>query len=506
MEQVDDILYILKLFFMGLFESYIFSRLVNSKIDSKKIKVILLCSLIGIAFIGFCLEKHNLESTYLNLFMYLSMCFVLSVTFKMNNGYTMLATILSISICVITYLISVIITFGIENIIHIENKIITFFIILFVHIILILGLLKIRRLKNGLSFLQNNTKNYYLNIAMFSISSIIIFLYSLITYKVEVIKGVGIAYSGENITRYLVINFFIFGIIMIFMIQETLNLTYKHRILENTLKDYEKTIKEKDEKINRLSDEKFKINKLNHEFYNRQKSLELKVEKALQNMKFELSEEFDLGDKILELSKEYTNKVIEIKSKNELPKTDIEEIDDMFSYMQSECIKNGIEFILQVNGNIHYLINNIINKNKLVTLIGDHLRDAIIAINYSDNKYKSIFAILGIKDDVYEFCIYDSGIEFEIETFRKLGLEPATTHKDNGGTGIGFITTFETLKETKASLIIEEKNELMENSYTKAVKFRFDDKNEFKIISYRANDIKENINSNRILMQKFNPQ
>lgn len=53
-------------------------------------------------------------------------------------------------------------------------------------------------------------------------------------------------------------------------------------------------------------------------------------------------------------------------------------------------------------------------------------------------------------------CIYDSGIEFELETLKKLGLERITTHKKTGGSGIGFMTTFETLKECKASLIIEE--------------------------------------------------
>ncbi len=503
---VNYILYTLKILFLNLITVFICYKLVNIKISTKKEYIKIFFSNIAIISICIFVKIEFGETMYSSFIAYLGICFLMNSRLENNLGYTMLVTIIAFAICYIIFAIAVGIAYIFTIIFSIKNNFFMLCIIVLIHILITFILFKMKRLKDGITFLKNKSKNIYLDITMFSISSIVLYLYSLVTYKSNFKSDVGILYSGENVTRYLVINFFIFGIILIMMIQKTLLLSYKQNLLENTIKDYEKTIKEKDEKINRLSDEKFKINKLNHEFYNRQKSLELKVEKALQNMNFELSEEFDLGDKILELSKEYTNKVIEIKRKNELPKTDIEEIDDMFSYMQSECIKNGIEFILQVNGNIHYLINNIINKNKLVTLIGDHLRDAIIAINYSDNKYKSVFAILGIKDDVYEFCIYDSGIEFEIETFRKLGLEPATTHKDNGGTGIGFITTFETLKETKASLIIEEKNELMENSYTKAVKFRFDDKNEFKIISYRANDIKENINSNRILIQKFNPQ
>ena len=188
----------------------------------------------------------------------------------------------------------------------------------------------------------------------------------------------------------------------------------------------------------------------------------------------------------------------ELKKTDTLPKTEIKEIDDMFTYMQSECRKDKINFKLKINGNMHYLVNNIIDKSKLETLIGDHLRDAIIAINSSSNTNKELFVILGIKNDIYELSIYDTGIEFEIDTLLKLGLEPATTHKESGGTGIGFMTTFETLNETKASLIIEEIKPENSFNYTKSVTIRFDGKCEYRIKSYRAQEIKKYKESKRI--------
>ena len=250
-----------------------------------------------------------------------------------------------------------------------------------------------------------------------------------------------------------------------------------------------------------MSDERFKISKLNHEFYNRQKSLELAVEEFVKNSKSEASDEIGIMDKIQSLSKEYSGKVEEIKTADRLYTTNIPEIDDMFKYMQSECKNNNIDFNLQINGNIFYMINNLIDKSRLVTLIGDHIRDAIIAINHSDNKNRSIIAILGMKDKYYEFSVYDTGIEFEIDTLLKLGLEPATTHKDEGGTGIGFITTFETLKETKASLVIEEKHGVVDNDYTKSVNIVFDGKNEYRIISYRSDEIKKKNKNGRIIIK-----
>ena len=81
--------------------------------------------------------------------------------------------------------------------------------------------------------------------------------------------------------------------------------------------------------------------------------------------------------------------------------------------------------------------------------------------------------------------IYDSGIEFEKETLSELGNKPITTHASEGGTGMGFMNTFDTLKKYQASLTIKELNEPNKDNYTKVLIFKFDKMNEFKIISYR---------------------
>ena len=227
------------------------------------------------------------------------------------------------------------------------------------------------------------------------------------------------------------------------------------------------------------------------------------VKEKLQNFNTEAGEDNDIINRIEKLSQEHSNKVKEIKILTTLPSTDIPEIDDMFKYIQKECAENSIRFDLKINGSIHPLVNNIIPLTKLETLIGDHLRDAIIAVNSSTSSNKEIFVILGIKDNCYELCIYDSGIEFEIDTLLKLGLVPATTHKESGGTGIGFITTFETLKQCRASLIIEERNSECSNHYTKNVKVRFDGKCEYRINSYRADEIKNKLKDGRIIVSSL---
>ena len=377
-----------------------------------------------------------------------------------------------------------------KRFLKIENNIINLILILTIESVLLFLLSKQKRIRNGIRFTRDNKiSTDYFDMIIINISAVIIFIYCLF-----------IRSNGDYIKQVL-FPFIILGFIMFIMIQKTLILYYKQKLLKKTLEEDKEEIANKDKKIQELSDERFKISKLNHEFYNRQKSLELAVEEFVKNSKSEASDEIGIMDKIQSLSKEYSGKVEEIKTADRLYTTNIPEIDDMFKYTQSECKNNNIDFNLQINGNIFYMINNLIDKSRLVTLIGDHIRDAIIAINHSDNKNRSIIAILGMKDKYYEFSVYDTGIEFEIDTLLKLGLEPATTHKDEGGTGIGFITTFETLKETKASLVIEEKHGVVDNDYTKSVNIVFDGKNEYRIISYRSDEIKKKNKNGRIIIK-----
>ena len=471
----------------------IFTYLIALKIsNTKNIKYIQSISII----IGSVIVTiiYSILKEYLNFTLLFMIAFFIQIMFLTGiinkNTSIIITNLLANAIAYAIFIVASIIELIPMIIFKIKISTINFMLIALIDIILMLFFLKMKRLKNGLVFLNNNVCNNYIDIIVINISMTIILAYCILGN-----------YYG-NLTMNLTVSFVILTIIMFIMIQKTLILYYKQKLLEKTMADYEEEIKQKDEIIKELSEEKFKISKVNHEFYNRQKSLEKAVKDFINNTSTEMGNELTIINKINNLSKEYSNKMEKIKQVEKLPLTDVEEIDEMFKYMQSECIKNNIDFRLKIEGNIISLINNIIEKDRLVTLIGDHLRDAIIAINSGTNKFKSIIAILGIKDKYYEFCVYDTGVEFEIETLLKLGLEPVTTHKNTGGTGIGFISTFETINKCKASLIIQEKNKENTNDYTKAVIIRFDGKKEYRIKSYRADEIKKQAKDNRIIIEK----
>ena len=302
-------------------------------------------------------------------------------------------------------------------------------------------------------------------------------------------------------TNYLITCFIILIIADVIIIQKSFILYQKQKLQIKTLKEYEQELYETKYKLATALEEKQKLIKSNHEFYHRQEALNKKLDDLIylqkQSFNTEYGEDYgELLDRINNLSDEYNSK---IKATPSLVKTNITEIDDMLSYMQSECSKSNIELVIKTDCNIQYILDNFISKSQLETLLGDLIRNAIIAINHSSNDYKSIMLVFGIKDDSYELCIFDSGVPFNIDTLLNFGLKPSSTHEDEGGTGIGLITTYETINSCNASLII---NEITNSNYTKSLEIKFDNKNEYIIISDRSEDIDKMNDSKRNIITK----
>ena len=396
----------------------------------------------------------------------------------------LLFTIISLSINYILFFISIEISYITNSIFYITNNYIGFISIILIYTILVYGFLKIKKIKQGFSFLQTNAKNEYLDILILNISVVILF--SIII----------LANYNLILTYNIFLGIVFFSIIMFITIQKSLQLYYKQKLLIQDLEETKKELEKKNKEVEELEKENLNFSKISHSIAHKQKSLEYKLNQLM--MENETSSEIDIKNRLDSISKEYFK-----GTTVELGKTEIPQIDDMLKYMQSECIKNKIDFQLQLNGNIYHMINKYITKEELEILIADHIKNAIIAIESSDNINKSILVRLGEIDGVYGLYIYDSGIEFEIDTLLDLGTKPHTTHADNGGTGMGFMNTFDTLKKHKASIIISEYNKPCKENYTKLIAIRFDNNNEFKICSYRKEEIRKQNKTGEIKIEKL---
>lgn len=466
---ISKIVYFLKICFMSTVTCYTAYKLTDNIIMFKK-------KLIKIIIINIVISYITTIIRYIfNLFISdICLIFILgcmqSIINKQKIGYSILLITIALAINYIILFLTTVLTFPINIFYNIKNDYINLMLIIIIYLILICLLFKIKKFKHGFLFLKRNIENEYIEIWVLNISSIILF------------SSIIFNSSNFQITRKLFIGFIIFSIIMFITIQKSLQLYYKQRVLVQDLEETKKELEDKKKEIKQLEQENLNFSKTSHSIAHKQKALEYKLnELALKN---EIAEEIDVKNRLNNITKQISE-----EPEIEIPKTNISEIDDMLNYMKSECMKNKIKFEVQLNGNIYQMINNHITKEELEILIADHVKNAIIAVKCSNNSNKSILVRIGKIDGQYSIYIYDSGIEFEINTLHKLGKIPSTTHKESGGTGMGFMNTFDTLKKHKASITINEYGKPVKDNYTKVIMIVFNKKDEFNIISYRQKEI-----------------
>lgn len=479
-EYYEVILRIIKLLLLNVFTIVTSIKIMNKKYaykENKVIKLIMEMFLFLIVFFVNIFIEFKTGKFYGVIYTILFFSLILCKFKEISVGYSIVINLVSLGINYTIFFISTTICGILNGFIELNNYINAILIFL-IYIILLNLFLKQKRFRNGFNFIKKNIKDENVDNIILNISAIIIFLIIFIT---------SIDYS---IRKDYFIAIILISIIMFITISKSFQLYYKHRLLMKELDRLNAEIEELNKNNKELEKENIEINKINHTLSHKQKALEHRINKLLLNTEIakEITpvEEKEIKENLENISKE----IYKEKASVSLKKTEIPNIDNMLEFLQEECIKNKIDFELQIIGNIFYMTNNFISKEDLEILIADHVKDAIIAVNHSDNEYRSILVRLGKIDNFYSLYIYDSGIEFEEETLNNLGKKPSTTHAEEGGSGLGFMNTFDTLKKYKASLIIKELSKPCKENYTKIVIIRFDGLNEFRVESYKNKILK----------------
>lgn len=482
LESMPVIIDIIKIYFISICTYYMELKLTNNNIDIKYKRLIFI--LMNVCMFSIAIISKTIKEMVGFSYGMLSMVFLISYIFfkttKRTYSYSLVVTLISLSINYILFGISIFIGFVVYALIGTKNVTVNIIIIVLMYLLMIKYFIRIKRFKKGINFLKDKLQDEYLNLIVLNISIMILFLIIILSNYTE------------KITGQFGVGLIIFSIIMFITIKKSLEIYYKQKLLIQDLEETKKELEDEKHENKELEKEILEYSKKSHSIVHKQKALEYKLNELM--LKSEGASEIGLQDELSKISKEIQKDETVV----ELTKTGILEIDDMLKYMQSECTKNKIDFQLKVSGNIHYMVNNYVDKENLEILIADHIKNAIIAIQNSSNANKSILVRLGIIDGCYSLYIYDSGIEFEIETLKNLGKKPSTTHKDTGGTGMGFMNTFETLNKFKASIIIKEYNKPVKDNFTKLITIKFDNKNEYKIYSYRAQEIRKEVKNHEL--------
>lgn len=332
---------------------------------------------------------------------------------------------------------------------------------------------KIKRLKSGMPFLIN--KGFSNACVLFSV----ILLFAAIVFN-----------NNKAQLIYIIPIFLVLlcAILVLFWWRKKITQTYLERLKAEEIQDLHNSIDDKDNRIKYLEQQNEILSKIIHKDNKLIPAMELVVREYANNP---LQNEED-GEKLIEeiskISKERCGIIEKYKnSGKKLSLTNVFSIDTMFNYMLNKAISYNIDFDVGLSGSVQFMIENVIHESDLNTLLADLIENAIIATKVVTTK--KVIVNIGILDGCYFIDVIDSGTPFGIETLNSLGIKKVTTHKDEGGSGIGMLNTFDLAKKANASIIIKEYTPNDKFSFTKKVSIRFDEKHQYIIESPRNEEI-----------------
>ena len=332
-------------------------------------------------------------------------------------------------------------------------------------------LLKSKRYRRGMLLFINNKCVHIFGIILSLISIIII-----------------IITSNQTISTYsfrilLLFSLLISSLFLLYYWRYRITQTYRDRLRIANEKSLEDELNSQKEMIADLEADNARLSQIVHKDNKIILAMLTAVTEHLENTISFTPEELaiqgkELSTQLQDMAKDRQGILsTQIRKTNILPKSGLHTVDGMLSFMETRAKEAGITYKLQIEENIKEIASNAIPEADLLHLLGDLIDNAIIATKHADNKHE-ILIHLGILQNHFLLEVSDSGIPFSLDTYQSFGNEPHTTHRNDGGSGIGLMDIWKLKKKYKVSLHIYEYEE-DDAIYTKKLTFIFDYKNHF---------------------------
>lgn len=462
---------------------FIFVKTTKTKVHIKRSFVIVLLTLF-VCLVAVCFGGY--DSLLIKTIFICIICISLLLTSKKTKTFSSLpiAIISASSAFCLEYLSVVISGTFFYSFKYFRDDLLVSVVTSVIQFILCYLLLQIKPLSKCFIYIDNEN-----NFGMGLLISSYFLLTSLLLTQHEKIE------SEIGLVIILVIPLILVGLIL--WIRSIVKRYYKNKLQDRMDEYTQKEMEDKDRRIERLEAEVTALAKQVH----RDNHLMTSVDRSVQDLAAcdSAEQREQIIGEIHTLYMERNDSIAKEQQKNKiLPSTGFALIDSSLSELYVKAAARGISFDLTVSEEPYYLVNNIISQTDLQTLLCDHIKDAIIAVESAGITDGRILVTIEKKDSIFEIAIRDNGVDFEADTLARIGKEQVTTHADDGGSGIGFMTTFETLHKTKGSLIITEYEQ--KTPFSKSIAFVFDGLNRFVISTYRKEELENGIDRDDLLI------
>ena len=255
-----------------------------------------------------------------------------------------------------------------------------------IHFLLSFLFIKIKRIKHGFSFLQNK-KNFGIGL--------------LISGPAIIVTCIQRDYVTSEVLATLLFGVIISSVGLLLWLRSAITRYYRKR-LKLRAEEYSKLeLAEKSKEIEKLSDENTSLSSIIH--------LDNQI---IQTIEAELNKlsDTELTNKLLisiNQRNDYVNSVL-IKSKN-LASTGNAGVDAVLLDLYIKAASRGIDFNLNTDCDINYLINNIITNNDFEALLRELITNSIIAVENNPKTTGRISINISQPNDIYELTVMDNG-------------------------------------------------------------------------------------------------
>ncbi len=359
---------------------------------------------------------------------------------------TATTSVISCGITIISMVVAFVVSIPIEMLTFtfIPNEeirnIITVCIVSILQLLAIFLIFKIKRLRSGIS-IQNNNGTIEI---LLLISILSIFLMTLL-YTDNV---------ANSPTELIVITITFCGLGLIIWWKKHVANNYQKQLYKRNEEIYEHQIGEYEKELEKLKSHNDDLAKIIHRDNKLIPAMAAAVEKLIANAP-DKSEYEDLLKQLKNLSTERNLMVESYQAKSDnLPKTGNCSLDTVMRFLSDKAARNNVSAAFEIaDGAIAAVLQVFKDSVDLITIILDLGENAVIAAKNTENA--KIMITFEIENSVASINFYDNGPPFDKSVTENMGKKRVTTHKGEGGSGIGLMTLFEILNKYNASYSLD---------------------------------------------------
>ena len=434
-------------------------------------------------------------NTYLIVGKFLFPFIIYSITFGIISSNPCL----SCTLCLISYVLSygiftlsgLIITIILSYIFeYLVNGWVTISIIAigFLQSLIIHCLFHHKRLKNGMPFLYSTT---FINCGTF----LSLFILSICTIF-NVFSSITRLYKAILILCVLIVL-----PLLMYWWQSQLTKTYRKRLAQLELESLRTELEQKTALLKKLETQNEEMGRLIHKDNKLIPAMEHAVSTYLASGFTDIALQQAQGEALLSDLKEFSEArrgILSTFAPVSAPKynTGIPSLDAILVYMYQKAQVQGIRFYAAATPESIAALPPTLTTEKLVHMLSDLLENAIIATKTSTEKQIQVQIYLA--NGLFTIEVADTGCSFEPATLISFGLEKASTHLTEGGSGIGLLDIWKIKEETKASIHIHEYE--TGAPFSKKLFITFDKKNKYVIHTWRDKELSPLVNRGDIVI------